>query len=425
MAAFQYTGSMPAHLVFISLFLGIVSGKQMVELQADPAIQSIRILLANQEIARLTEPPWRQEIDLGKELVPRELTAIGYDGKGEEIARATQLLNLPRPPAEIEFVREGNFVQLRWSNLEYKPPRSAKVTFDGAPLRVDREFRVQLPKSDDTRPHVVAAEMRFDDGVIARREAVIEGNVFSDTAETQLTPIVLRETSKQHPASYEGCFSMPVAAVDKEDAHVIFVKDADASDLIRALDPAGRAWNMYTKREIERLVRLDDDTTKEILWPFTQRFASNGKVSQLFEHSDVHVGLIALLTHGAAEELAQKTQYSDAVAVAGVRALEGGRRRAVVFVLNERTDSSMTDPREVRRYLDAIGVPLFVWSASVPSRIAMERWGTIDIISNIDSLRGAAARLRATLASERIAWVRAPALDALQLKVDERCGFSR
>src|SRR5579872_6983952 len=93
----KYTGAVPAHLVFISLFLGLVSGRQMVELHADPAVKSIGILVGNQEVARLTQPPWRQEVDLGAELVPRELAAIGYDEKGEEIARATQVLNLPRP----------------------------------------------------------------------------------------------------------------------------------------------------------------------------------------------------------------------------------------------------------------------------------------------------------------------------------------
>ena len=415
---------MPAHLVFITLFLGLVSGKQMVQLHADAAVKSIRILLAGQEVARLTQPPWRQEIDLGPELVPRELAAIGYDDKGEEIGRATQVLNLPRPPAEVELVRQGDFVQLRWSNVEYKPPRSAKVTFDGALLRVDPEFRVELPKTDDTRPHVIDVEMRFDDGVIARREAVIEGNVFSDTAETQLTPIVLRETSRRHPTTYDGCFSLPVAAIDKDDAHVILVKDPDGNDLVWAVG----AWNMNIRREWDRWVRLDDDTTEEVLWPFTQRFAdaSNRQVSQLFEHTDnVKLGMIRLLAAASRPGLGKKMMFADAVAVAGLRALLGGRRRAVVFVLSEGPDSSGNDPLAVRHYLDAVGVPFFVWSTTEPSPGAAERWGPVELISNIDQLRHAVAKLKQTLAAQRVAWVRAPALEALRLRVDERCGYER
>src|SRR5207248_10787863 len=90
----------PSHLIFISLFLGIVAGKQGIEMQADPSIASIRLTLAGQEIARLTQPPWRTEIDVGSNLVPRELEAIGYDAKGNEVGRASQVLNLPRPRSE-------------------------------------------------------------------------------------------------------------------------------------------------------------------------------------------------------------------------------------------------------------------------------------------------------------------------------------
>ncbi|HEY6843833.1 MAG TPA: hypothetical protein VI391_06670 [Thermoanaerobaculia bacterium] len=424
---------MPAHLVFISLFLGLVSGKQMVELHADPAVTSIRILLANQEIARLTQPPWRQEIDLGPELTPRELTAIAYDDKGEEIGRASQILNLPRPPAEIEFVRQGDAIQMRWSSLQYKPPRKATVTLDGKRIPVDRDFRVQLPKSDDARPHVIVAEMRFDDDVVARREAVIEGNVFSDTEETQLTPVVVRETSPRHPPALDGCFSIDgdpvrVAAVEKETAHVVFVKDPDPSDVVRAIDPAGRAWNPVTRYQIERVVALDNDTSEEIVWPYTKAYfdASRHSVAHLLDRtSEAKRGLVALLTTASPSGLGLKTRYSDAVASAGLRALSGGRRRAVVFVLNEREDASRFDPRAVRRYLETIGVPFFVWSATEPSRGAVDRWGPVEDISNLDHLRDATAKLRDTLASQRVAWVHASALDALRIKVDETCGFAR
>ena len=219
----------PAHIAFISLFLGIVSGKQAVELRADKEVASIRITLAGQEVARLTQPPWRTALDLGSELVPRELRASGYDANGNEIAQTSEFLNLPHESAEvdIELRRSGAFpeaAQLRWRNLEFSSPKSALVTFDGVPLKVDSQFHVRLPQTDWSRPHVIDVLMRFADGLVARREAVIDGASFFDTARAELTPVLLTETSAQHPASFDACFSVDgapvhVAAIAREIAN--------------------------------------------------------------------------------------------------------------------------------------------------------------------------------------------------------------
>src|SRR5581483_849508 len=99
--------------------------------------------------------------------------------------------------------------------------------------------------------------------------------------------------------------------------------------------------------------------TEEIVWPYTRAFfdPSRRSVAQLFEHTaERKAGLVAMLTTASRPGLDHKTMYADAVAVAGLRALLGGRRRAVVFILNEREDASRLDPRAVRRYLAAIGV---------------------------------------------------------------------
>ena len=427
---------MPSHLIFISLFLGIVSGKQVIQLQADPEIASIRVVLAGQEIARLTQPPWRVDADLGPELVPRELEAIGYDAKGDEVARASQILNLPKPLAEVQIVPAQGGVQLHWSNVEYAKPKSALVTFDGAPLRVDSNFRARFPVYVDwSRPHVIDADLRFADGVVARRESVIEGTRFSDTAETQLTPVLVTETAAQHPASFEQCFSIDgapvrVSAVDKERAHVIFVQDPDPHDIAQAIDPVGRASNMFTRAEVARLVHFDEDTVQEILWPVIRRFddPSGHAVSRLFQHSEEYPaqqkGVVALLTLPMRYGYDLPRRFADAVAVAGVRALAGDRRRAVVAVLNERSDLSVADPRSVRRYLASIGVPLFVWAPGPVTLDATTRWGAIEDISTIDHLRAAVNRVRSNLAAQRVAWIHTDAFSALRVRADERCGFA-
>lgn len=426
---------MPSHLVFITLFLGIVSGKQWIELQADANVASIRITLAGQEIARLTLPPWRSEIDLGGELVPRELQAIGFDANGAEVARVSQVLNLPHANADVQIVPADRGVQLRWTNLEFAAPKSAEVRFDGAKLRVDRNFVARFPEyADRTRPHVIEAELRFGDGVVARREIVVEGTRFAETAESEITPVLVTETASQHPQSLEQCFAIDgepvrVSALEKEKAQVIFVQDPDPEQARRALDPAGRATNMFSRQEVARSVHFDNDTVVEVVWPVMQAFEdpSSNAVSRLFQHSveySAEKGLIAPLTTPFTLGKNVKRHFADAVVVAGSRALLGGRRRAVVLILTEGVGASGRDPRAIRRYLEAVGVPFFVWSPMEVTPDATASWGEVQDISSIDHLRDAVNRVRRVLAAQRVAWIHADAFTALRAHADPRCGFA-
>ncbi|HEX9163843.1 MAG TPA: hypothetical protein VF980_19195, partial [Thermoanaerobaculia bacterium] len=171
-------------IVFVSLFLGLVSGTANIDLRVEPGITSVRLLLGDREVATARPPLWHTTIDFGSDLEPRELTAVGYDELGYEVARASQVLNLPRQlaEAEISVEREAGLpsaVEVTGRHLQFAPPRSAKIAVDRRSLRVTK-FRARLPQLDWTQPHVVSAEMRFDDGTIARRELVINGG-FSDS----------------------------------------------------------------------------------------------------------------------------------------------------------------------------------------------------------------------------------------------------
>src|SRR5919106_4216390 len=157
---------MSAQIVFISLFLGIVSGSQPVALQVSGPVKTVRVMLGDREVAVLTQPPWRSTVDHGLDLTPRELTAVGLDAEGKEIARARQILNLPRPIAEFDIALEydgGNVpvgLSLPWRHLMGVKPDRIEVTLDGAPLRLDRRLHANLPKLDLEMPHVISAEIR-------------------------------------------------------------------------------------------------------------------------------------------------------------------------------------------------------------------------------------------------------------------------
>ena len=83
----------------------------------------------------------------------------------------------------------------------------------------------------------------------------------------------------------------------------------------------------------------------------------------------------------------------------------------------------MNAPREVRRYLAAIGVPLFVWSPTATPPPGSEGWGELEDVSNTEKLAAAIERLRRTLTEQRIAWVDVDPLTALRLQSSGRCGI--
>src|SRR5438045_661015 len=96
------TRRMP-QIIFLTMLLGIVARTQPVALQVSGPIESVRILLGGRQVASMSEPPWRTAVDFGTDLTPRELTAVGFDANGREIARTTQFVNLPRPTAEFQI----------------------------------------------------------------------------------------------------------------------------------------------------------------------------------------------------------------------------------------------------------------------------------------------------------------------------------
>ena len=83
------------------------------------------------------------------------------------------------------------------------------------------------------------------------------------------------------------------------------------------------------------------------------------------------------------------------------------RRRAVVLVLTERpADSSRLHPSNVRRYLEQIGVPLFVWIVGDVSEPMRQVWG--DGVQSIDArhrLTRAVRELSDAVDGQRIVWL--------------------
>jgi hypothetical protein len=275
-------------------------------------------------------------------------------------------------------------------------------------------------------PHVFAAEIRFEDGLVARRE-LVAGGAIGDTAESDLTPIGIRQSASAPPANLGDCFTsagspVRVAAIEKSPALVVVVADPDPREAMPF---------EQTRLEGLRLIPLDLGTWMRVLWPVAERFTTTRKTSALLFPPSADVDaksrrMVWLLTRfysGRSDEKAPR-QMADAVGVAGLDVISGAHRRAVVLVLSRYKDSSTHDAASIRRYLSSIGVPLFVWSITGPRPESRDAWGEIEDISTLPGLSAAAARLRADLASQRVAWVAADSVAALRLQPTGRCAIT-
>lgn len=436
---------MPAQIVFLTLYLGLIAGRQPVELQVGPEVKSVRILVDGRESAVLKAAPWSAIVDLGPAFEPRELVAVAYDRDGDEAGRISQIINLPRPPAELTIGLQTDdkgvpiSAALRWEHVRAAKPSGATISIDGQKLRVDARFQARLPPLDAAHPHVIAAEMPFEDGFVARRELVIAGGAVADSISTELTPVAFTgKTGKKE--TLDGCLSasgtpVQTRAVETPGALVFVVREPNVDEVRAALDPThtGMGW-----RDAQHRMPLDPGTTMRYTWPISQHVEGAGHIpSNVFETSAIvpssEAGMLAFLTlafdaaNGTRSVIDPKNnhpRFADAVAVAGINAITGAHRRAVVLVLSRTADESSAQPAAVRHYLRAIGVPLFVWSLTGPRPDLSTSWGDVLDISSPNHFYGAVERLRSSLASQHVVWIASDPLTALRVEADPRCGIT-
>lgn len=347
--------------------------------------------------------------------------AVGYDEKGNELARATQVLNVPHPPAEVTILlSEGNRrAEIHWLEKAHEKPSEVLLTVDDVPVALDDTLGADLPPLDPAKPHVIEAEIHFPSGAVARHDVTLAGGTYSDSVESELTPIVLKGAAQAEKLS--ACFGARVAAVEKSFAVVVVVKDPNPMPVLRNFALDYRAIPRWPDSDIVREVaRLDANTAESIVWPVMQLKTREGSPTMDIYDSngaiDAHYfGMLWTLTR-AYRSLPDNAprRYADAVAVAGMMAAEPGTRRAVVLLLQPgHKDESARDAATVRDYLKSMGVPLFVWSIGA-TKEQRQAWVDVTDVSNPGRLGGAAKRLREELASQTVAWVATDAWHALR-----------
>ena len=400
-------------IAFASLFLGLVVGIQSVAVMASAPVASVQFRLDGRPAGRISKKPWAAEIDFGRELEPHELVAVALDANGREIGRATQWLNLPRPPAEIEIVLErdetGRATAARLTSTGRTAARPTRVSLslDRRPMSLDGAWRAALPGYDPLTPHVLSAEAEFPSDVRTRSDIVLGGGSTSE-AKSELTAVAFRVRGGGGPPSVEklrGGFSekdraLNLVAVDHGPADVLVVRDFETATAKSFLGNRGP----FIDRWVEKGDRI------RILWPSAMQVVplKEGR-AELFEMSQLLTsnegGFYTLLTRlRYPGSYSPPYRFADAVAVAGLQGHSGGSRRAVVLVVGTSRDDSVHAPAVVRRYLERIQVPLHVWSLTRVEEGPPSPWGEVEDVSSLSGLSRAVAHLKEDLAGQYVAW---------------------
>jgi hypothetical protein len=427
-----------AQIAFLTLFLGLTLGHQPIELTISGPVAAVELRLDGAPAGSIAGPPWKGQIDFGPSLVPHELVARALDSQGNEIGRARQWINLPRLPAEVEILLENGAAgrpvaaRLVWQSLTGERPSAVGVTFDGKPLAVNPEERIQLPAWDPGTSHVLSAELRFSGAMTARRDVVFGGR-WGEEVSTELTAVPVRllpGKTLPPPERMEGWFraaGRPVAtaAVEEGPAELLVIRDLGARAALEKMvtggslsrpmgfqsgapNSAATSSSGYRRSELT----LEPGDAVRLVWPVALQSTHGAAlpaelfdVSRAFEERDG--GLLWFLALSLPRtDLPSQQRLADAVAVAGLQALYANRRRAVLLVLSEQpVDASRSDPALVRSYLGSIRVPLVVWTLGDPAAPAAAAWRGAEKVSPFGRMRKAFADLKDDLIAQRIVWI--------------------
>jgi hypothetical protein len=410
-------------IAFVTLLLGLISGVYPIEVTVGGPVAAVEITLDGAVAGRLTGPPWIARVDLGRDLRPHALVVRALDARGGEIARATQWINLPRPPAEVSLVLEKNGdgapreAQLTWQSVNGVKPGSVSLTLDGEPLTVDKAGRAALPPRDLQSLHVLTADLWFPPGVTAHQDAAYGGEYGSEVS-TELTAVPVRLAAGgalPAPGQLGGWFTtggQPVSAdaVENGPGKVTVVCIPTGNEILDQLLSGRKRGKTFPSLRTE--MQLGPEDGFQYVSLSSTPFHDSRIPSDLFQTSPLLTqadgGVFYILTNRRliGESVERQRRIADAVAVAGLQAAAENHRRAVVLVLGrEIVDSSRYDPVKVRRYLETIHVPLFIWSLYGPETPSAKAWGRAEDVSTLARMEAAVDRLKAELAAQRIVWL--------------------
>jgi hypothetical protein len=409
-----------------TFLLGLVVGIQPVEVSVGPAVATVEIRVDSVPIGTLAGEPWRLSYDFGPQLAPHLLEAVARDSEGREVGRARQWINLPRQRAEVKLVLEPDSsgrprrARLIWQALDYERPTEVRFFFDGKALAPAALDEVVLPPYDPSELHILSAEVGFSDEVEARADAVF-GGTFGDRISSELTPVVLESERRQIPERSELTGRLlvrgrpaKIVAVEKPRAEILVVREQSAQtfDGLERLVTLGGAQLLPVRNLLPKILTPGDRirfvfTTADERLGSTQSFELM-PVSEIVARprNDSLFRILTGITFPGRDLALREQRVADAVAVAGLLASGGDRRRAVLLIgSGDSHDGSQLSARVVRDYLDRLMVPLVVWRFADPARPGgLDAWGRSIEISSWRRFSRAHAELKRAFDFQFLVW---------------------
>ncbi len=414
---------------FLTIFFGLISGPQMVEMAVLGEVATIELRLDGAMVRKIEAPPWKAEIDLGEALRPRRLEAIARGAGGEEMARVEQVLNVPTSEAQMRIMLEPQLEnmprrgRLLWLAASRERPVRVLAELDGTPLSVQamRAFTLPPMPLDDTNIHILSASAEFPAGASAHATLLLGGR-FNEQADSDLTHVpVLLEAGVRLPEPErllgwvrKGQAAVPVRAVEDRRAEVIVVRDRGAWEELRDLghrfrDPKQQKMGMLGPRRTLRLLDAVPEkaagSDEALVFPLSQTFTEgDGGFPWLVGYYHKEETL-----KGRAKKRHEAQQLVDAVATAGLRISSSHGARAIVLILGEtgKEDNQWSIPA-VRDYLHSLAIPLYVWSPlkGERQRQGLESgWGEVRDISTPSLYLDAVGQLVDELQRQKVLWV--------------------
>jgi hypothetical protein len=414
---------------FVTLFLTLTLGSHPVEIAVtDDRVAAVEILLDGRWVGTATGTEWIVECDFGDDLRPHLLVAVARDAEGREIDRVEQRVNLPRPVAEVGVALEGGGAdpyraRILWESVDRSQPTRVSLVLDGVALEGEFDDVVELPVVDDSRVHILEAELALNETVLARSEVAF-GGPFGAEVSTELTAIPLElvrgsdlpEMDDLERWIRAGGRPVKVVGVEREAWDVLLVRDREARGELQELaQRAGFLAGRLTRRRNSKFLRRGLRETDSVRFVLTSpRVVPSGddEATALFhvspnwaERSDGSVPWILLNVIPVADPKPQ--HFAWAVASAGLTLAGGHRPRAVVLVKEPEThDAGEMAPSTVQGYLETLMVPLFVWRVSKNRGDAPDDgWGEGWDASSLDGLNRAVRDLRRSLKRQFIVWI--------------------